>query len=111
MALFAKQGVWNANEFGLFFRQPSRRSLSATPVRSKMKVKTRPAFLACCNSDGTEKYSLMVIGRARRPRPFGRKSGKKLGFDYRANRKAWMTKYLFFLWLEPFDLYIGQTSG
>lgn len=96
MASFAMQEVWNANEFGLLFRQPPGWSLSATSVQSTKKEKTRVTFLACCNTDGTEKYPLMVIGRARCPPPFIKKSGKELGFNYHANQKAWMTKAIIF---------------
>lgn len=90
--------VWNADEFGLFFRQALGWTLSKkgrAPSGYK-KDKTRITFLAACNATGTEKMPLMIIGNSCRPRPFGRKSGAELGFDYHYNSKAWMNKDLFF---------------
>jgi len=75
------------------------------------KEKTRITCLACCNSDGTEKMPLMVIGSALNPRPFKKKSGQELGFDYHANKKAWMTTVLFCEWLRRLDRYVGRTAG
>lgn len=108
---FQECDVFNADEFGLFFRQPPGWSLSATQVNGLKKDKSRITCLACCNFSGTEKYPLMIIGHARRPRPFGKQSGKALGFDYYFNSKAWMTRELFFSWLERFNAYVSMTSG
>lgn len=37
--------------------------------------------------------------------------GKKLGFDYVANKKAWMMCDLFFDWLQNFHTYISKTPN
>lgn len=92
---YSRRDVWNADEFGLFYRQPPGWTLSKTPVSGHKQDKTRITCLACCNWDGSEKFPLMVIGRANRPRPFGKKSGQELGFDYHHNKKAWMNQVLF----------------
>lgn len=60
-------------------------------------------YRACANADGTEKFPLMSIGRACRPRPFREKYGHELGFDYYFN-KAWMNRESFFAGLKRFDL-------
>eukprot|EP00171_Calliarthron_tuberculosum_P003120 IDg3120t1 len=78
---------------------------------SKKKQKARMTFLACANADGSGKFPMMIIGRARRPRCFQKKTGQDLGFDYWHNSKAWMTSVLFYGWLERFDNFIGQTPG
>lgn len=108
---FKPSDIWNADEFGLFYRQPPGWSLSAKAAPGFKKDKTRMSFLACCNSDGSEKFPLMIIGNALRPRPFHGKYGHDLGFDYYANKKAWMTQLLFFAWLGRLDGYIGLTEN
>lgn len=108
---FANKDVWNADEFGLYYRQPSGWTLCKRAVSGHKKEKSRLTFLACCNSDGSEKMPLMIIGHAERPRPFGRKYGRDLGFDYHFNKKAWMNTNLFFEWLRRLDRYIGMESG
>lgn len=111
IATYKHCDVWNADEFGLFYRQPPSWTLANGPVSGFKKEKTRITLLACCNNDGSERMPLMIIGTAVRPRPFKGKFGSELGFDYHANRKAWMTKELFFAWLKRLDLYIGRTPG
>lgn len=108
---FQARDTWNADEFGLFYRQPPGWTLSNGVVSGQKKDKTRITFLACCNGDGSEKMKLMVVGRAAVPRAFNKKSGHELGFDYHSNKKAWMTTPLFFGWLVRFDNFIGQTEG
>lgn len=51
----------------------------------------------------------MVLGNALNPRVFEKKSGEQLGFDYHANKKAWMTTTLFFGWLRRFQDYVAKT--
>ena len=108
---FAEKDVWNADEFGLFFRQPPSWTLASGAVSGCKKEKNRLTFLACCNKDGSEKMPLMVIGNAERPRAFKKHTGQQLGLDYHFNRKAWMTQDLFFEWLSRLDRYIGDTQG
>lgn len=108
---FEARDTWNADEFGLFYRQPPGWTLSNGTVSGHKKDKTRLTFLACCNADGSEKIKLMAIGSALNPRAFKKKSGQELGFDYHANKKAWMNTPLFFAWLVRFDNCIGRTVG
>lgn len=111
ISTFAFDDVWNADEFGLFYRQPPNWTLANTSVSGFKKEKTRLTFLACCNNDGSERLKLMVIGTALKPRAFQKKSGQEYGFDYHANKKAWMTKELFFAWLKRFDEYVARKPG
>lgn len=111
MMTFDARDIWNADEFGLFYRQPPSWTLSRKVVSGSKKEKTRITFLACCNADGTEKMPLMIIGSALNPRAFKKKSGQELGFDYHANKKAWMNAPLFFSWLQRLDQFIGRQEG
>lgn len=103
--------IWNADEFGLFYRQPPSWTLSTKPVSGFKKEKARISFLACCNYTGTEQMPLMIIGNSKKPHAFKGKTGQELGFDYHFNQKAWMTKCLFFAWLNRLDVYVGSTTG
>lgn len=53
----------------------------------------------------------MLIGKFERPRAFGRKYGRELGFDYHFNQKAWMRQDLFYDWLHRFDRYVSRADG
>jgi hypothetical protein len=61
------------------------------------KVRLTYAFTA--NADGSEKLEPMIIGKAHKPRAFGKKTGSQLGFYYHNNAKAWMTADLYQEWL------------
>ena len=84
---YETKDVWNADEFGLFYRQPPGWSLSQKQHSGFKKDTTRMTFLGCCNSDGSEKYPLTRIGNSVRPRPFKGKYGHELGFDHYANKR------------------------
>ncbi len=66
--------------------------------------KERVSGLFFCNSDGSEKEKVLVIGKSARPRAF-----KHLDFErdlpvtYKSNRKAWMTGEIFEECLRKFD--------
>lgn len=57
--------------------------------------KTRANFLVCCNSDGSRKMQLMLIGMALNQHPFKKNTGQELGFDYHEKKKLWMNTSLF----------------
>jgi len=59
------------------------------------------AFTA--NANSTHKLQPFIIGHAKRPRCFKKKTGEELGFYYRNNKKAWMTAMFFQEWIEKFD--------
>lgn len=111
ISTFAERDTWNADEFGLFYRQPPGWTLSRKVLSGHKKDKTRISVLAACNADGSENMPLMFIGSAAKPRSFKKKSAADLGLDYHANRKAWMNKILFYEWLHRLDRYIGKEEG
>lgn len=65
------------------------------------KSRLRVSVLFCCNSTGTEKLKPLVIGKSAKPRCL--KNVVSLPCDYRANKKAWMTRELFTQWLLQLD--------
>ena len=65
--------------------------------------KVQLTFAFTMNADGTEKLEPIIIGKAKKPRAFNKKTGNKLGFYYRNNAKAWMTTSLYQEWLQDWD--------
>jgi hypothetical protein len=61
-------------------------------------------FALTCNADGTDKLKPLIIGKAKNPACFNKKSGESLGYYYRSNAKAWMTYELFSEWITDWDI-------
>lgn len=80
-------------------------------MEGKKKNKARITLLCCSNSTGTEKYPLTYIGTARKPRAFGRKNAWDHGFDYYHNASAWMTREIFFPWLQRLSAYVAKNPN
>ncbi|XP_041471253.1 tigger transposable element-derived protein 4-like [Lytechinus variegatus] len=59
-------------------------------------------LMLCANALG-EKEQPMIIGKAIKPRCFGRLERKDLPVDYHANKKAWMTSNLFELYMKKLN--------
>lgn len=53
----------------------------------------------------------MIIGTAKKPRVFRKRTGQELGFDYHNNKKAWMKADLFREWLLRFNEWIKEGSS
>lgn len=102
--------VFNADEFGHFYRMAPDRTIASERLPGRKCEKVRLTYLACCNADGSERLPLMCIGKAKKPRCFKKQEGQQLGFDYHANKKAWMTSALFFAWILRFSSYISRSS-
>ena len=64
-------------------------------------------YLMVANADGSEKLPPLIIGKAKKPRAFGNKSGTQHGFHYRNNAKAWMTAVIYQEWLQQWDHDLG----
>lgn len=108
---YAKEDVWNADETGLNYAMPPDRTISQAAQPGRKKDKKRLTLLVCANATGTEKFPLLYIGNAKKPRCFKKKTGADLGFDYASNKKAWMTMDIFFEWLKRFDAFIARTPN
>ncbi|UYV79472.1 SLC37A4 [Cordylochernes scorpioides] len=76
--------IYNADETGLFFQ--------LIPDRT----------LLCCNSTGTDKRRLLIIGKSAKPRCF-RNFSPHFYCTYTSNSKAWMTSRIFQEWLLRFN--------
>lgn len=68
--------------------------------------KDRLTILFCANMAG-EKYDLIVIGKAARPRALKNVAIKDLPATWKSNKKAWMTQEIMSEWLLQFDWKMG----
>ena len=103
MSKYSPDNIYNADETGLFFKLQPNKSLVYKGERCHggKQSKDRLTVLPCANMSGSDKLPLLVIGKSQKPRRF--KGVKSLPTDYKANRKAWMTKDLFSEWLKKQD--------
>ena len=114
------QDIFNMDETGLFYayvpyeflslhalifrdRMPLDRGLSDKKHSGVKGRKVRLTYAFTYNADGSEKLSPIIIGKAKKPQAFQKKSGKQLGFYYRNNAKAWMTSALYQEWIQEWD--------
>lgn len=100
--------IYNADECGLMYEMALDSTIAKHALPERKNQKNWFAVLVFWNAAGTEKYSLLLIGHAQRPRPFKKKSRYEYGLDYVSNSRAWMTSDLFFSWLHGFDMFIGK---
>ena len=95
-SLYKPEDIFNADEFGLFYRlkPSSTQTFKATPksvLALGKKSKERVTVLIGASATG-EKLPLNVIGKSKRPRCFGKL--RVLPCDYSYSRRAWMTRQL-----------------
>ena len=107
----ALNDFWNADEFGIFYKMSPESAVGSGRIPGKKKKKERLSYLVCTNADGSEKYPMLIIGRSKKPKCFGKYEGSELGFNYCSNKKAWMNSDLFFSWSKSFDDYIWFNQG
>ncbi|KAH1266212.1 ARS-binding protein 1 [Glycine max] len=72
-------------------------------LKEENKIKKRLTVVICCNEDGFEKIPLWIIGKYAKPRCFKNVNMNNLDYQYRANKKAWMTSVLFDEYVRSFD--------
>ena len=63
------------------------------PGKKAEKNRITVAFM--CNATGTEKWPIFYIGKAKKPRCFGKQGPQERGFYYRNNKTSWMTAQFF----------------
>lgn len=88
-------------------------SLTVGPARfaGRKLQKQRLKFLACAKGDGTEKVPFLIIAKANKPRFFNKKSGGEHLFQYYYNKRASLSRNIFFEWLEGVDEYSARNLG
>ncbi|UYV75119.1 hypothetical protein LAZ67_12002543 [Cordylochernes scorpioides] len=96
--------IYNADETGLFFQLIPDRTLAHKDenCRGVKRMKQRITVLLCCNSTGTEKRRLLIIGKSANLRCF-RNFSPYFYCTYTSNSKAWITSSIFQEWLLQFN--------
>ncbi|UYV71441.1 hypothetical protein LAZ67_8003210 [Cordylochernes scorpioides] len=96
--------IYNADETGLFFQLIPDRTLAHKDenCRGVKRMKQRITVLLCCNSTGTDKRRLLIIGKSAKPRCF-RNFSPHFYCTYTSNSKAWMNSSIFQEWLLQFN--------
>lgn len=85
------------------FRMVPDRGLMDRKLAGVKGKKDRLTYAFTTNADGSEKLPPFIIGKAKKPRAFKKKSGEELGFYYRNNATAWMTTVLYQEWILDWD--------
>jgi len=109
---FAAKDIFNADEFGLFFKLMPDKSFihkDEKCVGGKLS-KERLTVLACANSDGLEKLPLLIIGKSKNPRCFKHVKTLPAACTYNAQTKAWMTGNRFSQWLKEVDIHMMKQN-
>ncbi len=94
-AQFAPKDWFNLDETALLPYAVPDRGLATVHISGKKVNKFRITLAFLCNADGSQKFPIFYIGRARRPVAFNRQDPNQAGFRYRHNKTAWMTSQLF----------------
>uniref|UniRef100_H3H6R8 DDE-1 domain-containing protein n=1 Tax=Phytophthora ramorum TaxID=164328 RepID=H3H6R8_PHYRM len=88
--LYEPKDTYNMDETGLNYNATASRSISLARTRGVKEDTTRIMLVLTTNADGTDTLPALFIGRAVKPRYFGKKTGEENGFLYRKPNKAWM---------------------
>ena len=95
LAQFAPKDRFNPDETALLpFAVPDR-GLATVHISGKKVNKFRITLALLCNADGSQKFPIFYIGRAKHPVAFNRQDPNQGGFRYCHNKTAWMTSVLF----------------
>lgn len=100
---FPLKDVFNMDETGLFYRLQADHSLATKQLEGRKQDKERLTVVICCNSDGSEKVPLWIIGKYAKPRCFKNVNMSSLNCEYRFNKRAWMTSVIFEEYIRWFD--------
>lgn len=105
LASHPPQDIFNCDESGLCWKLYPDRSISTRTLPGQKKDEARISILFACNSDGSERLPLWVIGKSKKPRAFTQAhiEPQNLGIQWRHNGMAWITGDIFKQWLSEFD--------
>ncbi|KAE8984415.1 hypothetical protein PR002_g22948 [Phytophthora rubi] len=101
--LYEPRDIYNMDETGLCYAMAPARSIGSKNMRGVKKQKTRITLALTANADGSDALPILYIGKAKKPRCFGKQTPEQHGFQYRSNKKAWMTGDVFSDWLINLD--------
>lgn len=103
LAGYPPDDIYNFDETGFFYKLGPSSTLASGPAVGKKRSKDRVTVGLMCNASGTDKVKPIVIGKAKRPRCFGKTFDPSIYCTYVANKNAWMTSNIFRGFLQKFD--------
>ena len=93
---YAPENVFNLDEAGLFHSMlPDRSVMVNKSEKGRKLVKSRVTVVFIVNMTGTMKLPVLVIGKSKRPRCFGKLKPSSLPCEYTNSSKAWMNSKIF----------------
>ncbi|KAF0708821.1 hypothetical protein AaE_013077 [Aphanomyces astaci] len=95
--------IYNMDETAFFFCLSSHRSITRNRLPGTKKSKKRITVALTTNADGSDLVDPLFVGSAKQPRCFGGLSGRDLGFEYQASKKAWMNGQIFSTYLSDLN--------
>ncbi|KAJ4438141.1 hypothetical protein ANN_14080 [Periplaneta americana] len=99
---YSSENIFNADETGLVFPALPDITFKGQSCAGGKVAKGRLTVLLCASMSG-ECEKPLVIGKSLKPRCFKKMDVTKFGGDWKANRKAWMTREIMTEWLEQLD--------
>ncbi|RLO09014.1 hypothetical protein DYB28_006206 [Aphanomyces astaci] len=91
------------DETSFFYCLSPHRSITRHRIPGTKKSKKRITLALTTNADGSDVIDPLFIGTAVQPRCFNHQTGKELGFDYHASKKAWMNGSIFNTYLHALN--------
>ena len=91
---YPSSDCYNMDKIGLFYQMVLDKTIAQQQIAGVKKQKTRLTIALMVNETGLS-CDFLIIGTAAKPRCFGNRSAKSMGFYYCNNKKAWMTGLLF----------------
>ena len=107
---YEEKDIYNMDETGLFWKMMPARGLSSISLPGVKKDKTRITLVFCVNADGSDRFPIWFIGKAREPRALRNINVRAMGGEWRWNSKAWMNTELMGQWLRAFYAHIGART-
>ena len=103
LRMFDPSNIFNTDETGLYWRllPDKTHAVTGEVCTGGKKSKERVTVLVCANMSGSEKLSLLTIGKFKKPRCF--RGVMCLPTVYEANTSAWMTSAIIEEWLRKWD--------
>ena len=110
LSKYDSNDVFNADETGLYWRllPDKTHAFRGEACTGTKKSKERVTVLVCANMTGTEKHSLLTIGKYKQPRCF--RGVSLLPTEYEANPSAWMTSSIFEAWLQKWNSKLARSG-
>ena len=108
IAQYEARDVYNMDETGLFYNLAPDTTISHRQIEGSKKDKTCLTIAFICNADDTDRLSSLFIGHAGKPRCFNKKTGAELGFYYLHNKKAYMMRVFFQIFIKQFNNHVNK---